>query len=55
MYHDVGMFYFYKSNKLTSSEIVPFEMDEAAIQDIDTIEDWKMAELKYKIKHSINS
>ncbi len=55
MYHDVGMFYFYKSNKLTSSEIVPFEMDEAAIQDIDTIEDWKVAEMKYKIKHSINS
>jgi CMP-N-acetylneuraminic acid synthetase len=29
-----------------------YEMNEYAIQDIDTIEDWKMAEIKYKIIHN---
>ena len=49
MYHDVGMFYFYKNNKFTSKNVVSYEMDEENIQDIDTIDDWKMAELKYRI------
>ena len=55
MYHDVGMFYFAKTktfleqNKLITSQTVLFEMDESVIQDIDTMEDWKMAELKYKM------
>ena len=53
MYHDVGMFYFFKNGKLTSNEIVPFEMDERAIQDIDTLEDWQMAEMKYKVLHGV--
>ena len=26
-----------------------FEMPEERVQDIDTLEDWKMAELKYKV------
>lgn len=51
MYHDVGMFYFYKTNKILSDKIVMFEMDESAIQDIDTMEDWKVAEMKYRILH----
>lgn len=50
MYHDVGMFYFYKSDQLQSSAAVMFEMDESRIQDIDTEEDWKMAEIKYKLQ-----
>ena len=54
MYHDVGMFYFYKTDKLTSSKIAVFEMEETAIQDIDTETDWKLAELKYKILHHDN-
>ena len=49
MYHDVGMFYFYKTNKMTSSKIAMYEMDESFVQDIDTLDDWKMAELKYKV------
>lgn len=49
MYHDVGMFYFYKKSKLNSSNIAMYEMDEKNIQDIDTVDDWEMAELKYKI------
>ena len=48
-YHDVGMFYFYKNGKLNSRQIIPFEMDERNIQDIDNETDWKLAELKYKI------
>jgi N-acylneuraminate cytidylyltransferase len=51
MYHDVGMFYFYKINSLSNQnkKIAYFEMKESEIQDIDTEEDWKMAEMKYKI------
>ena len=29
--------------------VVPFIQDESNVQDIDTIEDWKIAEMKYKI------
>lgn len=53
MYHDVGMFYFYKADKLLSSKIVAYEMDESCIQDIDTLDDWKMAELKYKVLNNV--
>jgi N-acylneuraminate cytidylyltransferase len=51
MYHDVGMFYFYKTASILKENriIKPFEMKESEIQDIDTLEDWKMAEIKYKI------
>jgi N-acylneuraminate cytidylyltransferase len=51
MYHDVGMFYFYKTEALLKKEkiIKPFKMKESEIQDIDTLEDWKMAEIKYKM------
>lgn len=53
MYHDVGMFYFYKYDKLESQKIVMYEMDESSIQDIDTEDDWKMAELKYKVLRNV--
>ena len=53
MYHDVGMFYFYKTNKMNSNKIVMFEMNESMIQDIDTMDDWKMAEMKYKVLHNV--
>ncbi len=53
MYHDVGMFYFYKYDKLDSQKIAMYEMDESSIQDIDTEDDWKMAELKYKVLHNV--
>jgi N-acylneuraminate cytidylyltransferase len=54
MYHDVGMFYFHKTASITKDNriIKPFEMRESEIQDIDTLEDWKMAEIKYKIMHN---
>ena len=55
MYHDVGMFYFMKSKVLegASSGTMFFEMDEACIQDIDTLDDWKLAEQKYRILHNV--
>ena len=51
MYHDTGMFYFYKvdSLSLANKRINYFEMKETEIQDIDTEEDWNYAEMKYQI------
>ncbi len=55
MFHDVGMFYFTKTNSFVASKLLVngkvsyIEMDETQTQDIDTETDWKMAELKYKI------
>ena len=53
MYHDVGMFYFYKTDKMNSNKIAIYEMDETSVQDIDTMDDWKMAEMKYKVLHNV--
>ena len=52
-YHDVGMFYFYKKDKLQSDNITAYVMDERAVQDIDTLEDWQMAEMKYRIINDV--
>lgn len=55
MYHDVGMFYFINTNEfcdcgsLITNKTAMFEMEESVIQDIDTLEDWKMAEIKYEL------
>ena len=55
LFHDCGQFYCYGvkkymecSGKITEG-IVPIEMLESQVQDIDTEEDWKMAELKYRL------
>lgn len=54
-FHDCGQFYFLqtnsflKSKKLFTSFTVPIEIPELEVQDIDNEEDWKVAELKYKI------
>ena len=53
MYHDVGMFYFYKTARMYSNKVIMYEMNESVIQDIDTIDDWRMAELKYKVLHNV--
>lgn len=56
MYHDVGMFYFMKGNIFneTKNRNTFFEMNEMCVQDIDTVDDWKMAELKYKVIHEMD-
>jgi N-acylneuraminate cytidylyltransferase len=59
MYHDAGQFYVYdadyfvKHNGIILDHTVPLVLDEMCAQDIDTEEDWKLAELKYKIIHHI--
>lgn len=55
LYHDVGQFYFYnvkaymRPDFSTNSNIVPFVISEKEAQDIDTAEDWEMAEMKYEL------
>lgn len=52
IYHDCGQFYFYKvSSFLSNSGIktVPLIISEAEVQDIDTLSDWKIAEIKYSL------
>ena len=56
-FHDVGMFYFYNTAAFLSGsemQIAPYEMPEERIQDIDTPEDWTMAEMKYKLLNKEN-
>ena len=54
-YHDSGQFYFLQvarfleTQKLFGSNTVPIELSESEVQDIDTVEDWKIAEMKYQI------
>lgn len=55
IYHDAGQFYafrvdeFMKSGKLINGKTVPIVLSDLEVQDIDTIRDWKIAEMKYKL------
>jgi len=55
IYHDCGQFYvckvgaFKKHHSLVTPNTVPFVMSEEQVQDIDTLSDWKIAEVKYRI------
>lgn len=49
-YHDAGQFYWMKGEiGLRSDKKGAIVVDEVDVQDIDTMQDWKMAELKYKL------
>ncbi len=54
-YHDVGQFYimktetFKESKKIMVGNILPFEISEMEVQDIDNQTDWEIAEMKYRI------
>lgn len=49
-YHDAGQFYWMKFEPgLSGGKKMGFELPETEVQDIDTMEDWKMAEMKYKM------
>lgn len=54
-YHDAGQFYWFKTSaiieqkKLWTDNTGIIVLDEMQAQDIDTIEDWKIAEFKYKL------
>ncbi len=54
-YHDAGQFYvvrtesFLKNRGIMVGDILPMELSELEVQDIDNEVDWKLAELKYKL------
>lgn len=56
-YHDAGQFYcidtaaFAKQHKVFMDHTIPIILAEMDVQDVDTEEDWKLAELKYKMLH----
>jgi N-acylneuraminate cytidylyltransferase len=53
IYHDAGQFYWYKYSHLVSAKPIleegalPFEVDPMEVQDIDTEDDWEIAEIKF--------
>lgn len=53
IYHDCGQFYVMKVahilNDIQSENVLPLIMPELEVQDIDNEEDWKLAEIKYKM------
>ncbi len=54
MYHDCGQFYacrteaFFREGTTDTPGMVPLILPESEVQDIDTLEDWTLAELKYQ-------
>lgn len=59
IYHDCGQFYCFKTSSFENSRILvmdntlPFVLSEMQVQDIDSEEDWKLAELKYKLYNNL--
>ncbi len=55
-FHDCGSFYWLSvsallaEKKIYSTKFIPFEIPETDTQDIDTEEDWLIAELKFKLR-----
>ena len=55
IYHDAGQFYFVKTNALVNEKTVwckrtkPLVLSELEVQDLDTITDWQLAEMKYQL------
>ncbi len=58
VFHDVGQFYFLRVDKfIVQKKMVminnsTIEIPESQVQDIDNIEDWKLAEIKYNLNNS---
>lgn len=54
LYHDCGQFYacrteaFFREGTTDTPDMVPLILSELEVQDIDTLEDWAIAELKYQ-------
>ncbi|MCR5249568.1 MAG: pseudaminic acid cytidylyltransferase [Lachnospiraceae bacterium] len=59
-YHDAGQFYtfrtaaFKKNGNIMQGKILPLVLDELEVQDIDTEDDWRLAEMKYALLHGEN-
>lgn len=54
VYHDAGQWYWYKKTKIKNSlftdNSAAIILDEINVQDIDSITDWQLAELKYELR-----
>lgn len=56
-FHDAGQFYvvrsesFFKNHGIMVGDILPMELSELEVQDIDNEVDWQLAELKYNLLH----
>jgi N-acylneuraminate cytidylyltransferase len=59
IYHDAGQFYcleieaLLREGKLFCQNTLAIQLSEMEVQDIDDIDDWKMAELKYKMLNHV--
>lgn len=57
-YHDVGQFYWAKSEffncnySFFSDNCIPVILSSNEVQDIDTLEDWELAQLKYRLQNN---
>lgn len=57
VYHDAGQFYFVKTDTLLNEKTVwckrtaPLVLSELEVQDLDTLTDWKLAQMKYELVH----
>lgn len=57
IYHDCGQFYacrteaFFREGTTDTAGLVPLLLSEMEVQDIDTMEDWEIAEIKYRRLH----
>lgn len=57
IYHDCGQFYacrtmpFLKAGTTDVEKLLPLVLSEMEVQDIDTVEDWEIAEIKYRRLH----
>ena len=57
VFHDAGQFYFVKTKTLLEEKTVwckrtaPLVLSELEVQDLDTLTDWQLAEMKYKLIH----
>ena len=57
IYHDAGQFYFVKTETLIEEKTVwckhtaPLVLSELEVQDLDTLTDWQLAEMKYELLH----
>ncbi len=55
VYHDAGQFYFVKTDSLVNEKTVwckrtaPLILSELEVQDLDTLTDWQIAEMKYQL------
>ncbi|MCR5092649.1 MAG: pseudaminic acid cytidylyltransferase [Lachnospiraceae bacterium] len=57
VYHDCGQFYFYRVDSFLGSGSTvdharPLIISEMEVQDIDTLTDWELAEMKYRLRKS---